>query len=729
MTELVDTWLHYQGRPMFGRTSRSGPHPDRPTIVLLHGLVVSGRYLVPLAEALTGSFDVHVPDLPGFGRSPGPKQAQTIADLADAVVGWLDAAHLPDAVLISNSFGCRIALEVAARHADRVAAMVMQSPTVDARARSPMGILRRLGRDAVHEPASLLPLVLADYLKTDKRYALETLRVILSDPIEEKLSQVFARTLIVSGERDPVAPPDWCRRLALELPDGEHVVIEGGSHALVYNEPRSMARLIRHFALGERFASHPTVHLLLEDPPAPDFLANLDSAATMVRAGRRALLEEGFEGSDLPPPEPRRSLIGRLHLRHRERPGIRPREMTGISTDAFRKWVVDSYPSRTQSAVFIGSTSGAISHLAAAMGVAWLPQTFLVQVQRGRSNPSDLVAEMEWGRRVAAPVLSANGDLSLVHAHDPIDVGADAGRVSSFRLKLRELGTVYRTFIHRYLETGGTIYVVDCAKRWPQVKLSDRHAFQPGGPAGLSPEELIQPSPRALELLKRLPAKAGRFRAPSPDESGPEAEWGFEPAILDEVTELAERRQYRVVRIRYDDPDDLSPMVADVISDWYRDMGFRDHHLLVSNGLQMDPWWTIRTCSVPFWTALPGGEAVDRVRAYLARSTRWRSVDLMLGPDAADPGEGELQRWQEVVRRAGTGSILGVDAGDSTALRRQVARREWPLHPLEPARLDRWLLDKADFFHAEELTVPARDARTPVTLRPASPRPISVPGW
>ena len=39
-----------------------------PPIVLVHGLVVSGRYMVPLLDELASSHAVCAPDLPGFGR-------------------------------------------------------------------------------------------------------------------------------------------------------------------------------------------------------------------------------------------------------------------------------------------------------------------------------------------------------------------------------------------------------------------------------------------------------------------------------------------------------------------------------------------------------------------------------------------------------------------------------------------------------------------------------------
>jgi 2-hydroxy-6-oxonona-2,4-dienedioate hydrolase len=56
---------------MHARISERGVGPP---VVLVHGLVVSSRYMVPLAEVLARWFDVYAPDLAGFGRSEKPSR-------------------------------------------------------------------------------------------------------------------------------------------------------------------------------------------------------------------------------------------------------------------------------------------------------------------------------------------------------------------------------------------------------------------------------------------------------------------------------------------------------------------------------------------------------------------------------------------------------------------------------------------------------------------------------
>src|SRR5918998_4849141 len=93
------------GRRMHARVS--GVAGGRP-VVLVHGLVVSGRYMVPLMDGLARSHAVYAPDLPGFGRSEGPARAPDVAGLADSLAAWMRTMGLSGAALVGNSVGCQV---------------------------------------------------------------------------------------------------------------------------------------------------------------------------------------------------------------------------------------------------------------------------------------------------------------------------------------------------------------------------------------------------------------------------------------------------------------------------------------------------------------------------------------------------------------------------------------------------------------------------------------------
>src|SRR5436190_2195210 len=77
-------------------------------VVLVHGLVVSSRYMLPLAERLADHAHVYAPDLPGFGKSDHPERPLDIAGLADGLAAWMHVTGIPRAALIGNSMGCQV---------------------------------------------------------------------------------------------------------------------------------------------------------------------------------------------------------------------------------------------------------------------------------------------------------------------------------------------------------------------------------------------------------------------------------------------------------------------------------------------------------------------------------------------------------------------------------------------------------------------------------------------
>ncbi|MEV4456576.1 alpha/beta fold hydrolase [Microbispora sp. NPDC049633] len=105
-------------------------------MVLVHGLAVSHRYMMPLAVRLAARHPVRVVDLPGFGLSGKPARTLDLPEMADRLAEWLETADAAPAVLLGNSFGCQVAVEVAVRHPTLARGLVLAGPITDAHARS-----------------------------------------------------------------------------------------------------------------------------------------------------------------------------------------------------------------------------------------------------------------------------------------------------------------------------------------------------------------------------------------------------------------------------------------------------------------------------------------------------------------------------------------------------------------------------------------------------------------
>ena len=141
--------VEVKGRPVF---VRRGPQvPGSVPLVHVHGFAVSGSYLLPTATALAHRATTLVPDLPGYGQSAAWDHVLGIPSLAWALLEVLDALDLERVVLVGNSMGGPVSLEVAHSAPDRVAGVVLASPAGGMHNQPLTRALVQLARDARRE--------------------------------------------------------------------------------------------------------------------------------------------------------------------------------------------------------------------------------------------------------------------------------------------------------------------------------------------------------------------------------------------------------------------------------------------------------------------------------------------------------------------------------------------------------------------------------------------------
>ncbi|WP_431281272.1 alpha/beta hydrolase [Humitalea sp. 24SJ18S-53] len=93
---------------------RTGGHGGAAPLVLLHGAAGNGQGLTRLAEALSETRLVLVPDLPGCGESdPLPDDAPDLGTFAQALIGFCDAMGLAACDVLGAHLGARVAMEMA----------------------------------------------------------------------------------------------------------------------------------------------------------------------------------------------------------------------------------------------------------------------------------------------------------------------------------------------------------------------------------------------------------------------------------------------------------------------------------------------------------------------------------------------------------------------------------------------------------------------------------------
>jgi 3-oxoadipate enol-lactonase len=235
---------------------------DGPPLLLLHSGGLDGRMWEGLAQRIEDRFSLVIPDLPGHGRTPVPPERYAPAE---EVVALLDELGIERAAVVGNSYGGRVALQLATIAPDRVAALMLLASALPEHDRSPE--LKAFGEeeDALWEAGDIDGLVeltlrtwvrepaVADLVAEMARNAFELTRGIEEDPELPRpvdLGAIAAPTLAVSAGLDFVDFARIADRIAAEVPGAQRAEVADAGHMIALERPDEAAELLLAFLVG-----------------------------------------------------------------------------------------------------------------------------------------------------------------------------------------------------------------------------------------------------------------------------------------------------------------------------------------------------------------------------------------------------------------------------------------------------------------------------------------------
>ncbi len=246
---------------------RLSPERDEPKPLLVLGpsLGTSARLWSACAEALAEDYDIVAWDLPGHGRSAPAAETFTIAELATAVLDVVDRVRPGRFCYAGDSVGGAVGLQLLLDAPERVTAAAVlcsgarigeetawrERADLVRRAGTPVmvsGSAQRwfapgfLDRDPATGSALLHDLQAAD----SESYAL-VCEALAAFDVRDRLGDVAAPVLVISGAVDVTAPPELGRLVADTVGDGTFVVLDGVAHLAPAETPERTARLLRSF--------------------------------------------------------------------------------------------------------------------------------------------------------------------------------------------------------------------------------------------------------------------------------------------------------------------------------------------------------------------------------------------------------------------------------------------------------------------------------------------------
>jgi 2-hydroxy-6-oxonona-2,4-dienedioate hydrolase len=220
---------------------------SRRPVILVHGLIIASRYMLPTAHQLAPFCPVYAVDLPGYGWSSKPDWTLSLPELADSLAEWMQALSIQRAHFAANSFGCQVLSHLAVRHSQRVDRLMLQGPTVDPAARTLFRQIWRIIRNSRMESPRLGLLMAKDYWHAGIKRIVATVRMALDDRIEDRLPLIHAPSLVVRGTRDPLVPQTWAETVARLLPRGGVATLPDCGHTINYTSPKKLVSVMRPF--------------------------------------------------------------------------------------------------------------------------------------------------------------------------------------------------------------------------------------------------------------------------------------------------------------------------------------------------------------------------------------------------------------------------------------------------------------------------------------------------
>jgi 2-hydroxy-6-oxonona-2,4-dienedioate hydrolase len=219
-----------------------------PVAVIAAGLGLSSRFYEKSYAAFAGAgIRLVVPDLPGWGRTSGPRTGLRPEQTARFLIDLATALGIRRAVWIGHSLGAQAIIELAAVRPDLASGLALVGPTgAPGRAE----LLRQAWALAVEARRTSLPVIGAvarEYIVTSPFRYLGTWLRHGGHDLLSRLPRVPCPALILAGDADPVCTPEFIEMLRHRLPHAAVAWVRGGTHALPRGHAAEFNRIVTGF--------------------------------------------------------------------------------------------------------------------------------------------------------------------------------------------------------------------------------------------------------------------------------------------------------------------------------------------------------------------------------------------------------------------------------------------------------------------------------------------------
>lgn len=237
----------------------SGDEKAQP-IIWAHGWGQNHKSFDALKHPFENFGHHYALDFPGFGQSNQPPEAWSTAQYADFCAALIKDRIKKPVLWVGHSFGCRVGIQIAARHPELISGLCLIAGAGLPRKRPLFKKLYFKARIYTYKflkKLSIINLVSKDWLtkkfgSADYKNSSGVLRQTFVKVVNENLSAQAAKitcpVLLIYGENDTETPPEIGERLQNLIKNSEMVHLAGEDHySVLANGRHQVAPLLKSF--------------------------------------------------------------------------------------------------------------------------------------------------------------------------------------------------------------------------------------------------------------------------------------------------------------------------------------------------------------------------------------------------------------------------------------------------------------------------------------------------
>ena len=230
------------------------------SVLILHGWgwPISSPQWARVKELLeTAGYEVFLPDLPGFGQTPSPKEPWAIDDYVEWVKNFCEKNNLSQIFLLGHSFGGSVAVKFSIQYPEKIRKLIL----VDSAGIRRKRLKKEIQKKVAHflNRFSFLPFYSfirkiayrtlfrhSDYLLTEGVMK-ETYLKVLEEDMSDIFSQISVPTALIWGEKDGITPLAHAYFMKEKIPGAQLHIIPNVKHNPHREAPEILVEKIVEF--------------------------------------------------------------------------------------------------------------------------------------------------------------------------------------------------------------------------------------------------------------------------------------------------------------------------------------------------------------------------------------------------------------------------------------------------------------------------------------------------